>query len=101
MVPLIHNDLLHFVLWGQETISYNLFDSQKTVIRKEISNCIKQFCPIILMYSGEVTLLGGDVDVDTRKYKLALYRMHNTKEDLYSWEPIMCSTWSFCFISRH
>lgn len=116
MVPLIHNDLVHFILWGQEAVSgrdnrhlftgalesYNLFDSQKASIRKDFSNCcIKLFCPTFLMYSGEVTLLGGGADVDTMKYKLALYHMHSTtKEDSYLvWEPIMCSTWKVSALS--
>ena len=113
MVPLIHNDLVHFVLWGQEIVSatsgrdnrhlftgvlksYNLFNGQKTDrdIRKGFSNCIKQFCPTMLMYSGEVTILGGDLDVDTRKFKLALYHTQIiNKEDLYSWEYIIGSNW--------
>ena len=89
-------------MWGQEIVSatsgrdnrplftgvlksYNLFDSQKTDIRKGFSNCIKQFCPTMFLYSGEVTILGGDLDVDTRKFKLALYH-------IYSLESIICST---------
>ena len=116
MVPLIHNDLVHFILRGQDTVSitssrdnrhlfavvlksYNLFDSQKTDIRKAFSNCIRQFCPTILMYSGEVTLLGGDVDVDTRKFKLALYHTHITNKEEYSWEPIICSNWKVSAMS--
>ena len=96
---------MHLILWGQENISGRdnrhlltgtlesyLFDSQKTGIRKNFSNCVKHVCPTILMYAGEVTLLGGDVEVDTKKYKLALYQMHSTTmKDFYAWESIMCS----------
>ena len=117
MLPLIYNDLAHFISSTHETVnptsgresrhsfpgsfkSYNLFDSQNTVICKDYANFKRHFCPRMLIYSDKVAILDGDLDADARTIKLTLYHITANKQHAYgfSWEPI-CSSWKISALS--